>query len=142
MDFKAMTEEFQCPGCAVGMDTKCGKYAPDISNNSCRSHILGTFIMGAGHIALGLPKGFNKPARAPYSQTDYNNMTLRFWGTGTKPLWNSLNVPVWAMEKDGFLFVRTYMPRIDYACVDVIEGGKLSCCSGALNVNQFIEEID
>ena len=144
MDFKDMTEKFQCPGCACGMDTNCGKYATDDADgtNSCRAHVLGTSLMGVGHIALGMPKGFNKPGRAPYADRDWNKMSFRFWAAGTNPGWNKLNIAVWAMEEDGFLLVRTYMPRIDYACVDVIEGGKLSDCPNALDVRKFYDEID
>lgn len=142
MNFKQMTEKFQCPGCVGGMDTNCGNYTTADGTNSCRTHVLGTYIMGVGHIALGMPKGFNKPGRAPYSDTDWNTMSTRFWAAGTKPDWDNCNIAVWAMEEDGFLFVRTYMPRINYSCVDIICGGKLSDCPNALNVRDFYDDID
>lgn len=57
-------------------------------------------------------------------------------------IWSRFNVAVWAMERDGFLFVRTYMPRVDVTVVDVIEGGTLALVPDAVNVGEFVDEID
>lgn len=46
------------------------------------------------------------------------------------------------MEQDGHLFVRTYSPRIDATFVDVIKGGTLALVPDAVNVGDFIGEID
>jgi hypothetical protein len=100
---------------------------------------LGTFILGISHIALGLPRGFCRPGP---NEGIKNKMAIRLWTDGKHPSWNNLNVAVWAMEKDGTLFVRTYSPRINYAFVDVIDGGTLSLCPSAINVAEFIDEID
>lgn len=62
---------------------------------------------------------------------------------GGRTDWNDLNIPVWAMEEDGFLFVRTYMPRINMGATDIIEGGKREeLCPNAIDVREFCEEID
>ena len=49
------------------------------------------------------------------------------------------------MEKDGFLFVRTYMPRLNGSFIDVIKGAKKSdfpALEKALDVATFIDDID
>jgi len=46
------------------------------------------------------------------------------------------------MEQDGFLFVRTYCPRIDDSYVDIIENGTLLMTPDAINVSEFYNEID
>lgn len=143
---KHLVEEFQCPGCVCGMDTTCGAYKYDPNEMRCTGHVLGTIIAGVGNIALGMPKGFNKPG---WRQTDRqekdrtrSTMDIRLWVKGTSPEWNRLNVAVWAMEKDGYLFVRTFAPRVNTTWVDVIEGGTMDLVPVAINVADFIDEID
>lgn len=53
-----------------------------------------------------------------------------------------MNVAVWAMEKDGFLFVRTYIPRINVGFVDVVDGGTMDMVPNAINASEFYEDID
>jgi hypothetical protein len=102
-------------------------------------------MLGVGNnIALGLPKGFHKPgidwaAKPPRA---HNTMAIRLWPLGSAPEWNRFNVPVWAMEQESHLFVRTYSPRLNDGCVDVIEGGTLAMVPNAIDVAQFIDEID
>lgn len=138
MNNEALVEKFLCPGCTCGSDSKCGSYNPVAvdGNLMCGGHCPGTLVVPGGKIALGLPKGFNKVGQAEKSN-------IRLWSVGTKPDWDRLNVPVWAMEKDGFLFVRTYCPRINVGWVDVIEGGKKEDCpAGVIDVGSFKDEID
>jgi hypothetical protein len=71
-----------------------------------------------------------------------NQPLIRFWLKGTHPDWDNLNVPIWALEKDGYLFVRTYMPRINDSFVDVVEEGLLGLCPTAIDVSKFYDEID
>ena len=59
-----------------------------------------------------------------------------------KPEWNKFNIAVWAMVENGYLFVRTYSPRINRSYIDVIEGGTLEMCPDAINVGEFHKEID
>lgn len=146
MKTEELVEKFQCVGCVCGGDTKCGVYQLDTSKGggSCKSHVLGTSLGLGNNIALGLPKGFCKPgvnwkADPPRA---FNQMAIRLWESGTKPFWDRLNVPVWAMVEDGFLYVRTYAPRINETWVDVIENGSLDMVPNAINVGEFINEID
>lgn len=137
-----MVEEFQCPGCVGGNDTRCGQYKYDTERRMCISHVLGTSILGLGNIAIGLPKGFCRPGFTADLSRSENQMPIRLWGEGEHPKWDRLNVPVWAMEKDDTLFVRTYSPRINRTHVDVIDRGTLDMCPDAINVGEFIDEID
>lgn len=140
---KRMVEKFQCPGCVVGSDTTCGAFEPDTSyGNTCKGHVVGTTIMGVGHIALGLPKGFNRTMRNGSNTGTENQMEIRLWAKGTAPVWDKFNVAVWAMEHKGHLFVRTVAPRIGRIGIDVIEGGTLALTPHAINVGEFINDID
>lgn len=143
-DAKKMVEEFQCPGCVCGSDTECGKFKPNKEYGAkCDGHVLGTSILGVGHMALGLPKGFNRSGLDPkHPVGTANTMNIRLWTKGTKPDWDRLNVPVWAMEKDGYLFVRTLSPRRNWSFVDVVEGGTLALVPQAINVGEFYDDID
>jgi hypothetical protein len=149
-----MIEEFVCPGCVGGMDTKC-KNQPciqpvegpnDAAGVCCEAHVLGASILGVGTFALGLPKGFNRAGFAgngqkPEKQRN-NTMFIRCWPVGNIPKWDKFNVPVWALEKDGFLFVRTYQPRINFMAVDVVEKGTLDLVPGAIDVSIIHEDMD
>lgn len=138
---KEMIEEFQCPGCVAGMDVKCGAFKLQVDYGfTCLGNVPGTTKMPGGTFALGLPKGFDKigDARGKTTKEPY----IRLWGRGTKPEWDKLNVAVWGLEKDGYLFVRTWSPRINKTYVDVISGGTMAMVPGAINVGDFYEEID
>ena len=150
-----MVEEFICPGCVGGSDTKCGKYTPSESGpwGDCTEHVLGTITMHAGNFALGLPKGFNKPGWCSMSERPHNKMNIRVWPDETadhlfNDIWNHLNVPVWYLhdkEKD-VLFVRTYCPRTNAAFVDIAETSDipppLTKAEMPLNVAKFYSMID
>lgn len=138
---KQMIEEFQCPGCMHGPDTKdCAQFKPerDGSMAQCIGHVPATAVFPAvGRIVLGLPKGFNRVG----SQTP--GPFVRCWEAAADCVqWNKFNLATWAMESDGHLFVRTYMPRINLSVVDVIRGGTVALCPGAVNVGEFVDEID
>jgi len=146
-----LVEKFQCPGCVAGIDVTCGafKMPDDIEDGvaQCTGHVLGTHLGLGNPIALGLPKGFHNPGwfrndETPGGWKHYNQMEIRLWPEGKFPDWNHLNIPVWAMEEDGFLFVHTYAPRINMTWVDVIEGGTLDLVPNAINVSEFYDEID
>lgn len=138
-----LVRQFQCPGCVAGCNPKCGKYKPDASYGlTCRSHVLGT-SMGVVHIAPGLPKGFNRSGLDPsHPLGTANRMLIRLWEKGTQPKWNNFNIPVWAMEEDGYLFVRTVSPRVSQICTDVIEGGTLAMVPNAVNMGPLKDEYD
>jgi hypothetical protein len=100
---------------------------------------VGTVAYPGGKFVLGLPKGFNKVG-------EYAAFLLRLWPKGTKPQWDKLNVPVWSLEQDGHLFVRTFTPRLCRPSVDVVEGGtrkeSLPAKLKGIDVGEFYEEID
>jgi hypothetical protein len=138
-----MVEQFQCPGCVCGSDTSCGRFAPNYEGGTyaCGGHVLGTFVLGLGHFALGLPKGFNRPGGV--NGKEHHGMAIRLWAAGTQPEWNNFNVPAWALEKGGYLFVRTYAPRVNQTWTDVIESGeRAALCPTAIDVGEFYDEID
>jgi hypothetical protein len=146
--YVALIEEFQCTGCVCGSDTSCGKFEiVDKDSNCCNGHVLGTMLGVGNTVALGLPRGFNKPGityenlgkEPPRAR---NTMDIRFWLKGEHPKWDDLNVPVWAMEQDGLLFVRTFAPRINICWVDVIQEGKMKLTPKAIDVSKFSDQID
>lgn len=139
---KVMVEKFQCPGCVGGNDTKCGSYSYDTNKRRCTSHVLGTFTSEGGNIALGMPKGFNKPGWNDERTRILVKINVEMWTKGEKPEYNHLNVPVWALEQDGYLFVRVYSPRVNVTGIDIVEGGTLKDVPQAIDVSTFIEEID
>lgn len=141
---REMVEQFQCPGCVCGYNAECGKFKLNTDYGAtCTGHVLGTAMSGAGHIALGLPKGFNRSGLDPTHPIGTSNtMNIRLWVKGTQPSWDKFNVAVWALEHEGHLFVRTLLPRRNWSYVDVIEGGTLAMVPHAINVGEFFDEID
>jgi len=149
MEKEKMIEKFQCPGCVCGADTKCEAFKLQTRYDGaffCENHVLGTTIWpSVGSIALGLPKGFNRAGFYPFAENiteKHNRMYISLYKEGNKPNWDKLNVPVWALVKDDFLFVRTFCPRVNVSTVEVIENGSLDMVPNAINVGEFHEEID
>lgn len=76
-----------------------------------------------------------------------NLLELHLYETGSTPIWMDsdkarLNVPVWAMVEDGYLFVRVFRPRVNSTCVVVVQDGSLEMCPNAINVADFLDSID
>lgn len=142
MTLEEMVERFQCFGCVWGRDTHCGKYAWGGLLRCCLSHVSGVYVFPADyHLALHLPRGFNRSGFNDAGRSK-NTLNVGLWLRGTHPPWDRLNIPVWALEQDGFLFVRTYAPLRDVGRVDVIEGGTLALVPQALDVKAFLDELD
>jgi hypothetical protein len=145
-----MIENFQCPGCTCGHTTQsCGSYKPVDEGEwgfSCDCHSAGTLALGIGHINLGLPKGFNRVVYTDGMMGDGKRTNIRLFDHQVFGVYDKLNVPVWAMEKDGYLYVRCYLPRTDRKFVDVHKGGKLEELrkkfTEVIDVAEFITEID
>ncbi|KKN55675.1 hypothetical protein LCGC14_0579770 [marine sediment metagenome] len=140
---KNMIEEFQCPGCVCGLDTTCLNFKfddNDLWGFRCKGHAIGTTIMGIGHVALGLPKGF---ARINKSEQQTCKIRFHLDPIQIQKFSGKFNIVVWAMEKNGYFFMRTYSPRVDRSFVDVVKGkvdwNKLP---GAFDVNEFIDDMD
>jgi len=152
MTKKEMIEKFICPGCVGGNNTECGQYACPFDDKeeqgACRSHVVGTMAIPIGSFAIGLPKGFNRAGFYPYASElteKHNKMHIWVWPDPDKvpaTNWDKFNVPVWAMEKDGYLFVRTYRPRINDSVVEVINRGTLDMVPNAIDVSRFWESMD
>jgi len=148
---REMVEEFQCPGCVCGSDTGCGKF--DLYEGDgwvrCAGQVPGTSMVGVGSFYLGMPRGFNRVgmrSEAAYRRCDTHpdrstNIRL-FPSAEIRFFWDKFNIAVWAMEKGGYLFVRTYSPRINDAKIDVIKGGTMALVPGAIDVGEFVDEID
>ncbi len=152
-----MIREFQCPGCSCGTypDEGCEAYKLEEENDigsknffRCGGWHPGTFIGGIGRICLGLPKGFTRVGAVDLEiMKHYFRMYEK---PEDMPEYNRFNVPVWAMERDGYLFVRCVCPRSNWFYVDVIKGGKVEMASftdgefkhQAIDVGKFIDEID
>lgn len=137
--------EMQCPGCTCGCApaNECESFKPDREFGfRCDAHSGGTPITGMGWIYLGLPKGFNRVGAFRAKGDNDRSNNIRLWIHPNAPFFDNLSVPVWAMEKDGYLYVRTYLPRINLTFVDVIKGGTMELVPGAENVAEFIDEID
>jgi len=149
-DQKYMIERFQCPGCVCGGDTECESMVlaePMPGAFSCSAQVCGTSLGGPGGIsppfALGLPRGFNNCQRQwgpRYPR--HNQLPIRLWLAGHELPWDRCNVPVWAMEREGVLYVRTCMPRVGVVCVDVLPGGALDMVPNAIDVGEFYDEIN
>lgn len=151
MNTKELVSRFQCVGCVLGSDPDtCSRYDPRESYGAyCHSHVLGTTINLAFTIALGLPKGFRRSTLDFSEGRDvkrtHSTLEIRLWSVGTAPDWDKFNVPVWAMEQDGFLYVRTLSPRTARLYTDVIEGGTLAMVPpeyDVIDVGEFYDDID
>ncbi len=145
MTKEEMIYKFQCPGCVNGSAPKtCHAFKlKEEYGFTCDGHVLGTSINLTRHVALGLPKGYNLSAPRDDLRGTRNKLALALWEKGgSLPAWDKLNVPVWASEQGGFLFVRSYSPRTDRTRIDVIEGGTMALVPGALDTNRFVDEFD
>ena len=149
-----MIDEFQCPGCIHGTDPEtCSQYKLIVTNDAnhtwfaCENWRPSTFMGGVGRICLGLKKGFNRTGRLDFEKV---YPYLRLFEVENRPEYNRFNIPVWAIEKDGYLYVRCFSPRSCWVFVDVIKDGKIEMAAfkdgpyehKAINVGEFYNEID
>lgn len=145
---KMMIEKFQCVGCTCGGDVSCDhfKFVEEKPVGCwCEGHSAGTFLGGVGKIALGLPTGFDRVGtiKTGFEERDERSTNIRLYEDPSIPSYDNLNVPVWAMEEEGYLFIRVMSPRINYNFVDIITDGKFDkICPNAIDVAKFKDEID
>lgn len=146
-----MINEFQCPGCVRGSGTDgCpGLSVQPEAGAACDGHVPGTSALHGPLWSIGLPKGFNQVGArwvrgdASPGEPRAGRSYIRLWLKGEKPsFWGMYNVPVWALVKDGYLFVRTYSPRTNFGYVDVIEGGTLDMVPNAINIEPHLDDMD
>jgi hypothetical protein len=141
-----MIDTFQCPGCIHGTDPEtCSKHklSQDTPGSFfyCVNWRPSTFMGGVGRIALGLPRGFLRTGMVEFGDKPFCYIRL-FKKPEDMLGYDKFNVPVWAMERDGHLFVRCYSPRNNWLFVDVVKDGKLEHAPGAINAGEFYEEMD
>jgi hypothetical protein len=137
-----MIDEIQCPGCIHGTDPEtCSAY--EFMNDggffACKNWRPSTFFGGVGRVAIGLPKGFNRTGMVEFSDKSFVYIRL-YEKPEDMQSYDRFNIPVWAMEKDGYLYVRCYSPRSNWLFVDVVKDGKMEHAS--MKVGEFYEEID
>ena len=87
-----MIKKFLCPGCVSGedcLDIQLIKFNDEQTGFNCLNYCAGTRILGLGKIFLSMPKGFNRVGNNPAVE-------VRLFLEGNKPIWDNLNVPVWA----------------------------------------------
>ena len=142
MEKKQIVGRFVCPGCVNGSDTTYGRYQPGPGSLGCANHVCGTTRGLQARFALGMPKGFDMCSRVPGKMVSERALPIFVWEEGTHGGYDNLNVPVWAQEIDGFLFVRWVSPRIGLVQVDIIEGGTLDMAPGARDVATFADMFD
>ncbi len=96
---------------------------------------------GVGRLAIGLPRGFNRTGSVEFGDKPFVYIRL-YESPDMMPEYDRFNIPVWAMEQDGYLYVRCYCPRSNWLFVDVVKDGKLEHAPGAVNVGEFYDQID
>lgn len=162
-----MVQKFQCPGCMIGSNVECGKFRIFDHGDGgkwCDGWYPGTIFAGSGAVALGLPKGFNRlgtlhfalrEAKGPLNERPCcvirlferdKYQTILDQPTDSNVGRDKLNVPIWAMEGQGedagYLFVRVFAPRVGWHWIDVVKDGTLDMVPNAIDVGEFIDEID
>lgn len=114
---------FQCAGCVCGSSPKtCDKFQLSSHENNeghCANHVPGTLMYPGGRMILGMPTGFDKIRGA--DQKEFINI----YEKGSIPEFDFLNLPVWAMEHEGNLFVKVVCARILSIFTYIILGGKM-----------------
>jgi hypothetical protein len=96
-------------------------------------------------VVLGLPKGFCRTGCSQSSDRSPNSKPRIYMFEDPKLHFgfDHLNVPVWAIEQDGFLIVRVLSPRVNETRIDIIKGGTIAqLCPTAHDVSKFIDDID
>lgn len=144
-----MVDSILCPGCINGTDPEtCSKFElldERIGEKphffACKNWRPSTFMGGVGRIAIGLPRGFNRTGMVEFGEKPFTYIRL-YEKPEDMPDYDKFNVPVWAMEHEGFLYVRCYSPRNNWLFVDVVKDGKLEHAPGAINVGEFYDQID
>lgn len=135
-----IVKAFQCPGCMSGPDpSSCPEFDIDANLGSCAGHQCGTYKVGAGLLALGLPKGFDRVRSGcdiPIRILDKDSNDFKTW-------YDRFNLPFWGIEEEGYLILRVYSPRIDRCEIHIVKGAKLSDVDFSVtNVREFYDDID
>ncbi|MFA5071130.1 MAG: hypothetical protein WC511_02055 [Candidatus Pacearchaeota archaeon] len=140
-------EKYFCPGCMQACNR--GERCQNVSKSSnwggftCSKHHPGTFIGGLTKIYLGFPRGFNKvPAESPY------NIKPEMVEICGPTDFNHLNIPVWALEDNGNLFVKYVSPRTNvvnvliYLNLTLEKFREIVVKYPVIDVSEFVNQID
>ena len=132
---KNAIEEYQCPGCISGSNTKCASFKLD--GAGCAEHFAGTLVTYIGKIALGMCKGFNRvsvPGNSP--ETIHHEKYEDFFEDETDVTYN-IPLQKWKNEK-GQVEAIVYAPRINHFMRLVFEED----CMNKLNCpKQYIQDL-
>lgn len=134
-----VVKTYQCVGCMQGPDPEtCPK--ANITNKGCVNHYPGTALLGAGVIALGLPKGFcryGKMDPTPIVIYESYDTMLDIHPT----LKTKFSIPVWKhLDENGNTVVRWFSPRTNAGWSTIIMGDCRDRLPQALEITQ--EDID
>jgi hypothetical protein len=126
-------KEYQCPGCGIESHNCFSQSEADLS---CKKHCPGIFMIEAGIILLGMPKGFNrlgpvKKANLSMFNT-YDDFMKKYANIKTKYC-----VPVWKyINKNKHTFLRLFNPRTNITEIIII----LEDCSKEFTCIEITEE--
>jgi hypothetical protein len=114
-----------------------------IGGMRCRNHQ--TAVNRGGYVNIGLPVPFARVQYREGREEVRTNIRMHLEPVDYGRYWDGFNVPVWALELRGFLFVRTYVPRIDQSYVDIIQGGSVAKVleqhSGCIDIGPIADKI-
>ena len=144
---RAMVEKFQCTGCVRGSDINCDHFKLEDWDAGfwCSGHLAGIILDGPGRVVFGLPKGFDRVGAImiDVGKGRKRSTNIRFSLDPSELRYDKFNIAVWAMEEDGYLFVRSICPRLNLTFVDIIKGGRFhEICPDVIDVAKFIDEIN
>jgi hypothetical protein len=113
---KKAIEEYQCSGCISGHNTECFESCE--TGKGCGKHYAGTFMIPAGKMFLGMPKGFNRLGSSEDMKPFIFENLKEDWGE-----YNKFNIPVWKhLDKHGNTIVRGLQPRLNAPFIHIILG--------------------
>ena len=142
MNMNEAVETYQCPGCTYGSSVSDCE-ACHLGDEGYESHRPGTFSLGVGKIALGLPKGFCRFGPVENGSIDiYESWeSLEQISPNLKTIFS---VPVWKhLDEHGNTIVRWFSPRTNAGWSSVILGNNLNKMPGAIEITQeHIDQMD
>jgi hypothetical protein len=132
MNITEAVKEYQCSGCTNGPYEEC--FSKASNHSGCAKHCAGTFpymVPAAGHIFLGMCKGFNKLGPVEdmklqimvnieeYTGREFSKCSM-FKEMG---IYNNFNIPVWKhLDEFGNTLVRGLSPRVNRPFLHVFLG--------------------
>lgn len=139
-------KEYQCPGCAYGLDpapTSCPSFKLALASG-CKNHIPGTMELGKGTLFTGMPKGFDRVGpsgiasvklRIAYDSEDF---------VAELKLKHPFSLAVWKhLDKHGNTLLRCYSPRTNVGWSVVILGDHRDKFPYAIEITaEQVEEMD